>query len=945
MNEVDSLNQSLMQSFIDKEQSSSATYQAALLTNDKIEGKKFLSTLLKELSSCDEFIIAVAFVTNSGVATIINCLKDLEKNNIQGKILVSQYLNFTQPDALRKLLKFQNIDLKIATNDLHAKGYSFKNKYTNNIIIGSSNLTASALCSNKEWNLRVSTTENGLLYEQVINEFDKEFSNATTVTTDFINMYSEVWNKTKLLKNKIYNTQSILDKNIIPNQMQSEALRNLSDLRRNGQDKALIISATGTGKTYLSAFDVQSYKPKKFLFIVHRLTIAEEAMNSFKTVLGSEISMGLFSGQKKELNCDYLFCTVQTLSKQYNLRLFDQNHFDYIVIDETHRAGAESYKTILNYFKPSFLLGMTATPERTDGTNIFELFSYNLAYEIRLHRALDEGMLSPFHYYGVTDITVDNEVVDEYSDFNKLTSEERVNHIIAKSNFYGTDSGEVRGLVFCPSNKISSQLSDEFDKRGYKSISLSGVSSEEARVEAIRRLESKDSDKLDYIFTVDIFNEGIDIPSVNQIIMLRPTQSAIIFVQQLGRGLRKSEGKEYLTVIDFIGNYNNNYLVPIALYGDRSFNKDTIRKLIRSGSNLIPGSSTVNFDEVAREKIFESIKNTNMQKLSDLKKDYEDLKYKTGKIPMMMDFIKYGSRDPWLFASYEKSYLNFVNKVEGSYGDTISPGLVELLELLTLNINNGKRVEESLLLRRLLDVSSLTKNDFIKQIESRYNYLLDDKIIQSLLININLNFIKKDYDNIRLENDVFILGADLSDALENNTFNNFFADSVEYSIAAFNKDFSEKKYVDGLIRYKKYSRKDVCRLLNWDHDISSTVYGYRTKNDVTPCFVTYHKSDELEGDINYNDYFINSSEFAWESRSNRKITSKEIESVIKSKRILLFVKKEDAEGSDFYYLGDTSIVSDSIKQGTTDKGSPVVHFRFLMDKPVEDALYDYIIRE
>lgn len=945
MNEVDSLNQSLMQSFIDKEQSSSATYQAALLTNDKIEGKKFLSTLLKELSSCDEFIIAVAFVTNSGVATIINCLKDLEKNNIQGKILVSQYLNFTQPDALRKLLKFQNIDLKIATNDLHAKGYSFKNKYTNNIIIGSSNLTASALCSNKEWNLRVSTTENGLLYEQVINEFDKEFSNATTVTTDFINMYSEVWNKTKLLKNKIYNTQSILDKNIIPNQMQSEALRNLSDLRRNGQDKALIISATGTGKTYLSAFDVQSYKPKKFLFIVHRLTIAEEAMNSFKTVLGSEISMGLFSGQKKELNCDYLFCTVQTLSKQYNLRLFDQNHFDYIVIDETHRAGAESYKTILNYFKPSFLLGMTATPERTDGTNIFELFGYNLAYEIRLHRALDEGMLSPFHYYGVTDITVDNEVVDEYSDFNKLTSEERVNHIIAKSNFYGTDSGEVRGLVFCPSNEISSQLSDDFDKRGYKSISLSGVSSEEARVEAIRRLESKDSDKLDYIFTVDIFNEGIDIPSVNQIIMLRPTQSAIIFVQQLGRGLRKSEGKEYLTVIDFIGNYNNNYLVPIALYGDRSFNKDTIRKLIRSGSNLIPGSSTVNFDEVAREKIFESIKNTNMQKLSDLKKDYEDLKYKTGKIPMMMDFIKYGSRDPWLFASYEKSYLNFVNKVEGSYGDTISPGLVELLELLTLNINNGKRVEESLLLRRLLDVSSLTKNDFIKQIESRYNYLLDDKIIQSLLININLNFIKKDYDNIRLENDVFILGADLSDALENNTFNNFFADSVEYSIAAFNKDFSEKKYVDGLIRYKKYSRKDVCRLLNWDHDISSTVYGYRTKNDVTPCFVTYHKSDELEGDINYNDYFINSSEFAWESRSNRKITSKEIESVIKSKRILLFVKKEDAEGSDFYYLGDTSIVSDSIKQGTTDKGSPVVHFRFLMDKPVEDALYDYIIRE
>lgn len=947
MNEVDSLNQSLRQSFIDKEHSSSATYQASLLTNDKIEGKKFLSTLLKELSSCDEFIIAVAFVTNSGVAAIINCLKELERNNIQGKVLVSQYLNFTQPDALRKLLKFQNIDLKIATNDLHSKSYLFKNKNTNtnNIIIGSSNLTANALCSNKEWNLKVSTTENGLLYEQVVNEFDKELLNATTVTTDFINAYSEVWNRTKALKSQIYEMENILDQTIKPNQMQGEALKNLSDSRRNGRNKALIVSATGTGKTYLSAFDVQSYKPKKFLFIVHRRTIAEEAMNSFKTVLGSEISMGLFSGQKKELNCDYLFCTIQTLSKQDNLRLFDQNHFDYIVIDETHRAGAQSYKIILDYFKPGFLLGMTATPERTDGINIFELFDRNLAYEIRLHRALDEGMLSPFHYYGVTDITVNDEVVDEYSDFNKLTSEERVNHIIAKSNFYGTDSGEVRGLVFCASNEISSQMSDEFNKRGYKTIPLSGLSSEEARLDAIRRLESKGSDKLDYIFTVDIFNEGIDIPSINQIIMLRPTQSAIIFVQQLGRGLRKAEGKEYLTVIDFIGNYNNNYLVPIALYGDTSFNKDTIRKLIRSGSNLIPGTSTVNFDEVAREKIFESIKNTNMQKLADLKKDYEDLKYKTGKIPMMMDFVKYESRDPWLFASYQKSYLNFVNKVEDNYRDTISPGLMVLLELLTLNINNGKRVEESLLLQQLLETSSLNKNEFIKQIKNNYNYLIDDETIQSILININFNFIKKDYDNIRLEKGVFILGADLSEALGNTTFNKFFADSVDYSIAAFDKYFSEDKYVDGLIRYKKYSRKDVCRLLNWEQDISSTVYGYRTRNDATPCFVTYHKSDELEGDINYNDYFISSSEFAWESRSNRKITSQEIENVINSKRILLFVKKEDGEGFDFYYLGDVSIAPDSIKQGTTDRGSPVVHFRFLLDKPVEDTLYDYLIQE
>lgn len=945
MNEVCLLNQSLRQSFIDKEHSSSANYQATLLINDKLEGKEFLSTLLKELNNCNEFFICVAFVTNSGIATIINCLEHLEKNDIKGKVLVSQYLNFTQPDALRKLLKFQNIDLKIASNNLHSKGYLFKSKYTNNIIIGSSNLTASALRSNKEWNLKVSTTENGLLCEQVINEFDKELFNATSVTTEFINAYSEVWNKTKSLRSQICKIENALDDNIKPNKMQGEALKSLSDLRRSGRNKALVISATGTGKTYLSAFDVQIYKPKRFLFIVHRRTIAEKALETFNKLLDPGISMGLFSGQKKELNCDYLFCTIQTLSKRNNLDLFNQNHFDYIVIDETHRAAAQSYKTILDYFTPGFLLGMTATPERTDGTNIFELFDYNLAYEIRLHRALDEGMLSPFHYYGVTDITVNNEMIDEYSDFNKLTSDERVNHIIAKSNFYGTDSGEVRGLVFCASNEISSQLSDEFNKRGCKSIALSGASSEEVRLETIRKLESHEDEKIDYIFTVDIFNEGIDIPSVNQIIMLRPTQSAIIFVQQLGRGLRKAEGKEYVTIIDFIGNYNNNYLVPIALYGDRSFNKDTIRKLMRSGSNLIPGTSTVNFDEVAREKIFESIKNTSMHKLADLKKDYEGLKRKIGKVPMMMDFIKYGSRDPWLFVSNQKSYLNFINKVENNYRDTISPDLLELLELFTLNVNNGKRVDESLLLQQLLETSSLNKNDFIEKMKSNYNYWINEETIQSLLININFNFIKKEYDNIRLENDTFVLGKKLRDALENDTFNTFFADSVDYSIATFDESFSEEKYIDGLIRYKKYSRKDVCRLLNWDQDISSTVYGYRTRNNVTPCFVTYHKSDELEGDINYNDYFISSSEFAWDSRSNRKINSKEIESIINSKRILLFVKKEDGEGFDFYYLGDVMIIPDSVEQGTTDKGSPVVHFKFLLDKPVEDTLYDYLIQE
>ena len=549
-------------------------------------------------------------------------------------------------------------------------------------------------------------------------------------------------------------------------------------------------------------------------------------------------------------------------------------------------------------------------------------------------------MLCPFHYYGVTDITVDNEVIDDHSDFNKLTSDERVNHIIEKSKFYGTDSGDIRGLVFCSKNEISQQLSLEFKSRGYKTIVLSGKSSEEDRLNAINKLENNE---VEYIFTVDIFNEGIDIPSVNQIIMLRPTQSAIIFVQQLGRGLRKSESKEYLTVIDFIGNYNNNYLVPVALYGDTTFNKDSIRKLLAGGSNMIPGASTVNFDEISKEKIFDSINKANMQKLTDLKKDYQNLKNKIGRIPSMVDFINYGSREPWLFASYKKSYLNFINIVEDEYKGTISAKLSKLLEFFTLDINNGKRVEESLLLGLLTHKPIVPRSQLLDLIFSDYGYKVNEKTFESIVNNLNFIFIRQSFDIVRYDGENFTLGNDLSEGLTNPTFKKFLLDNIDYSVHSFNLKFELEKYKNGLIRYQKYGRKDVCRLLNWEKDISSTLYGYRTVNSNTPCFVTYHKSDELDGDINYNDYFINSSVFAWESRSKRKMESPEIQNVINSERILLFVKKEDGEGTDFYYLGDVSILPGSISQETTDKGSSVVHFKFQLDKPVIDDLYNYII--
>jgi superfamily II DNA or RNA helicase/HKD family nuclease len=901
------LSESIQTGFVDQLIQSNKAYRPELLTNNPEQGKKVLTTILRELEQCEEFWFSVAFVTTGGIATLMNTLIELEKKNIKGKILASQYLNFTQPEALRRIKQFKNIELRIATEGaFHSKGYLFRKGNVFDLIIGSSNLTQTALSSNKEWNLKISATDESELIGVAVDEFKQEFDAAQVVTERYLIEYDLLWRARTQFEREIKEKrQTFEDLKITPNVMQQEALANIEHLRANGKTKALLISATGTGKTYLSAFDVQKFKPKKFLFIVHRLTIAEEAMKTFKSLLGADIKMGIYSGKRQQLEADYIFSTIQTISKQEHLDKFDPNHFEYIVIDETHRAAADSYQRIMNHFTPDFLLGMTATPERTDGDDIFKMFDHNIAYEIRLHRALAEGMLSPFHYYGVTDLTINDQEIDELTDFNLLTAKERVDRIIETAEQYGCDDGNVRGLIFCSKNEISIQLSKEFNDRGYQTLALTGASSEEERQRAIRLLESENkSEKLDYIFTVDIFNEGIDIPSVNQIIMLRPTQSAIIFVQQLGRGLRKIGKKDYLTVIDFIGNYNNNYLVPIALYGDKTYNKDTLRKLMASGSSLIPGASTINFEEVIKEKIFEAINKANMSKLVDLKNDYNNLKNKLGRIPMMKDFLEFGSRDPWLYVKYKKSYLNFINIVEEDYRQSLSNKELKLLEYFNLEINNGKRVEESLILLELIEQGEVNIERFKGMITERFDYEVSDETIASCLLNLNFIFIRQDYKIVKQVGSILKIDQDLTEAISKPVFRQFLLDNTCYSIQSFEKAYSKEKFVGGLIRYHKYGRKDVCRALNWDLDISSTLYGYRTRNNATPCFVTYHKSADVEASVNYNDHFIDPKTFAWESRSQRKIESDEIQNVINSERILLFLKKEDGEGTDFYFIGN-----------------------------------------
>lgn len=961
-------NASLQTGYVDKTILSNADYQPELLVNQKNPPIKVLSSILHELENCNQFYISVAFATTSGVATIINKLKELESRDIKGQILVSQYLNFTQPEALKRLAQFKNIDLRIATTgNAHAKGYIFKNREHYNLIVGSSNLTAQALSTNKEWNIKVSALDDSGLVEKVFNEFHSDFENGTPVTADFILTYEEIYQKQFLLNKESSHKKLIEPQTLVtPNSMQIEALENLKKLRADKKNKALIISATGTGKTYLSAFDAKVFNPKKLLFVVHRLTIANDSLNTFRSVFGKDKTMGLYSGEKRELDCDFVFSTIQTISKSKHLDNFSKNHFDYIIIDETHRSGADSYLRLIDHFEPEFLLGMTATPERTDGNDIFQLFDHNIAYEIRLNRAMEEEMLSPFHYYGVTDLFVEDNEIDNKSDFNLLISSERVERIIEQANFYGSDNGITRGLIFCSRKNEAKELSELFNTKGFRTVALTGDSSEENRAKSIEKLESDSlREKLDYIFTVDIFNEGIDIPKINQIIMLRPTESAIIFIQQLGRGLRKVEGKGYLTVIDFIGNYENNYLIPIALYGDTSYNKDSLRKLITEGSRMIPGASTINFDQITKERIFESIDSTNMQLLSDLKKDYNLLKFKLGRMPMMMDFIESGSRDPYLFVNYSGSYFNFIRKVEKENKPELSEKHIKLIELFAKEINNSKRLEESLILKLLIESEKLSIADLKEKVLKKYKYSISEETIESCVSNLNFEFIREkkggklvtakeiyDLDILKIENENFVFSSTFISYLNQDTFRKFLIDSTDYSIHEFDKSFEQENWNDGFVLYRKYSRKDVFRILNVsENPVAQNVGGYLVSPNNTHCpiFVNYQKEEHISESTKYEDEFVNNKEFDWMSKSNRKIDSKDVQSILGKKgviRLPLFIKKNNDEGMDFYYMGEVSPELNKVEQTTmtNDKGKQisVVKIRFNLANSVIAPIYNYL---
>lgn len=1048
-----SLAEAVMSGFVKKNDNANSEYEPTLIANH--DGRTMEKALKEELERSQDFDMSVAFVSQGAIQTLKQHFLDFADNNNHdsGRIITSTFNYFNSPKAFKELLKLQQdtgIQVQVwqsgqqttiqdeiieetgtevsgttADYPYHPKGYVFRHSAGNEPLyatyIGSSNLTINALNSNREWNLKVATADNSGLAEQLAAEIDSQISESKPLTDAWLALYEEDFKKYAPPRQPNRRHRNDSDIAIAPNAMQAEALMNLVQLRKQGESRAIIISATGTGKTYLSAFDVRQYKPNRMLYIAQQEQILKKARESYQKVLCcTDDELGLFSGTSKEHDRKYVFATVQTMSRPEILTQFSKDDFDYILIDEVHHAAADSYKRIIDYFTPDFMLGMTATPERTDGANIFELFGNNVAYEIRLQQALEEDMLCPFHYYGVGEyikeapdgkfmgqqVSADSMTDKDRTEFSRwleqLTDPNRVRYIIDKIQIYSEAGTDVRGLVFCSRRDEAKRLSAMFNEqvnqqaeRPYRTKAITGENSQTERDEAVKQLENGE---LDYIFTVDLFNEGVDIPHINQIVMLRQTQSSIIFTQQLGRGLRKASGKDSVVVIDFIGNYANNYLIPIALYGNTG-DRDVARKNLQ---REFIGISSISFDKIARERVLASLDTADLSDMKLLSKQYQQMRYELGRIPMLMDFAHRDASLVFTLASKNNDYLSFVVSREKSLsrGKHASASYVEQLEpvsnaqsgvlkMLTATQLRGLRPHESLILAVLCDLDwrrinpdcsdddaslferfstqhSLSLFDLQTLLSTLFPYV-DNSIQQcgSAFSTLNYSYFtsanRTRFGNTSLvcmrDNESYALTQECESMLHHATFRTFFTDTIEASLfnaLALSREARKRRIIPdhGFIYGEKYSLADVMRLCAWkDEQIPQNVGGYKLDTDTNslPIFIKYEASQ-------YGDRFLNPGEIEWFSKNNRSLQSPEFKWLLdgtehtsewKNRHFVpIFIRrKAEEKEKSYYYVGSAVAVDDAHESvNIADDGtqSKVVISTLKLAKPVDPELYRHL---
>ena len=662
-----------------KEASVKDEFKLNSITGDR----NYLYYRLKEsFNKAEKIDIIVSFLMESGVKLILKDIKEAVDRGASIRILTGNYLKITQPSALYLLKKeFKDkIDLRfynIANRSFHPKSYMFHNKMDSEIYVGSSNISRGALTNSIEWNYRFLKSQNPSDFNHFYNEFEDLFYNhSIIVDDDVLQTYSQSWVRPKVFKDiekseDEYEKDNDSENKVIdlfePKGAQIEALYALNNTREEGFDKALVVAATGIGKTYLAAFD--SKNASRILFIAHREEIIKQAARSFKNVRKSD-DIGYFFNSSKDKDKSMIFALVQTLGKDeyLNENYFKKDYFDYIIIDEFHHAVSGNYRKIIDYFTPKFMLGLTATPERLDSKDVFALCDYNIVYEIRLCDAINKGYLVPFRYYGIYDDTVDYSNVEfkngkymEKQLEEALMLNKRAELIL---NYYRKYNSK-RSLGFCTSKKHAEYMAKFFSENGVKSAAVySGKNGEytEERNEAVNKLAKGE---LEVVFSVDMFNEGLDIPSIDMVMFLRPTQSPTVFLQQLGRGLRKFADKKYLNVLDFIGNYRKADMLPFLLSGKTYSRVDSKRGL--PNEEEYPEDCRIDFD-FRLVDIFKNLASKEMKIKDRILEEFLKVKDELGHRPDRVEL--FNNMDDEIYREMKKSSkLNVFNDYLGFLRD------------------------------------------------------------------------------------------------------------------------------------------------------------------------------------------------------------------------------------------------------------------------------------
>lgn len=925
------LQQGLTTAFMNQAISSNLAYRPQFISNNYREGRKVFSSIENELLSCEEFSISVAFITMGGITPLLQTLRELECRGIPGRILTTDYLAFSDPKALRILANFKNIELKMfvtenAKEGFHTKGYIFKKKEIYRMIVGSSNMTLSALTKNREWNTKIVSTDQGEYAQNLVSEFEQLWNAEESLLFEqFIESYTKLYTKNKLIKKQRETARqeeipSLEMYRLQLNSMQVGFINNLRTMYEAGEERALLISATGTGKTYASAFAARELEFKRVLFLVHRHQIAKQALKSYRKVFGGQVSMGMVTGNRQDYDADIVFATVQILSKEETLQRYQKDTWDLIIIDEAHHSSAGSYKKIMDYFTPKLWLGMTATPDKRDdnleGKNIYEIFNHQIAYEIRLQDAMEEDLLCPFHYFGITDLEVVSDggktAEEKVEDFRYLTSEERVHNVMKQAEFFGCSGERVKGLIFCSRIDEARELSRKFNENGWRTLVLSGSDSEAVRAASIERLAGDESeDALDYILSVDIFSEGVDVPEINQVIMLRPTESPIVFIQQLGR--------------------------------------------------VIPGSSTIHFDEISRKRIFQAIDNANFSDTKLIRENYINLKNKLGHIPALEDFDKYGEMDVLRIFDNKSlgSYYQFLVKYEKEYTIRLSEGEETVIAFVSQKLASGKRIHELELLKRLLGYHHGIMRSLRTSLKENYNCSIDDNCAVNI-INVMTNQFptsaaKKTYADcvfLEQEGDDYGISKPFQEMLKNKDFFDMLKELIDFGIARYQRNFSMRYQDTDLVLYQKYTYEDACHLLNWEkNEVPLNIGGYKydKKTKTFPVFINYHKQEDISDTTKYEDHFINNQRLIAISKSGRSLESEDVQNFLKARErgiaVHLFVRKnkDDKISKEFYYLGkmsSTGAVREFVMPNT-DKTA--VEIEWALDTPVREDIYEYMI--